>query len=180
MISKFKDFIKESIIDIPRRTYAPGVFDDADTDNPKLKQKVLDIIKKDLKTFEKFGPVVSVKLIGSILGKRYRNDADLDIDVLIDLPPEDRETIGLEARKSVSLINGRNIPGTKHPINYYVQSDPAVNDAHLETADGIFDVFKQKMEKRPKDHKFDPNVYQAEFEKKVSEIVRNMFAIIPS
>jgi len=170
MISKFKDFIKESIIDIPRRTYAPGVFDDADTDNPKLKQKVLDIIKKDLKTFEKFGPVVSVKLIGSILGKRYRNDADLDIDILIDLPPEDRETIGLKARKSVSLINGRNIPGTKHPINYYVQSDPAVNDAHLETADGIFDVFKQKMEKRPKDHKFDPKVYQAEFEKKVSEI----------
>ena len=170
MLSRFKNFIRESIIDIPRRIYAPGVFDNADTDNPKLKQKVLDIIKKDLKTFEKFGPVVSVKLIGSILGKRYRNDADLDIDVLIDLPPEDRETIGLEARKSVSLINGRNIPGTKHPINYYVQSDPAVNDAHLETADGIFDVFKQKFEKRPKDHKFDPKVYQAEFEKKVSEI----------
>ena len=32
----FKDDIKESIIDIPRRIYAPGVFDDADTDNPKL------------------------------------------------------------------------------------------------------------------------------------------------
>ena len=43
------------------------------------------------------------------------------------------ETKGKEARSSVSAINGRNIPGTKHPINYYVQSDPAVNDAHLET-----------------------------------------------
>ena len=170
MLSRFKNFIKESIIDIPRRTYAPGVFDDADTKNPKLKQKVLDIIKKDLKTFEKFGPIVSVKLIGSILGKRYRNDADLDVDVLIDLPPEDRETKGKEARSSVSAINGRNIPGTKHPINYYVQSDPAVNDAHLETAGAVFDVFKQKFDKRPKDHKFDPKVYQADFEKKVSEI----------
>ncbi len=168
-MKSFKTFT-ESIIDIPRRIYAPGVFDNADTENPKLKQKVLDIIKKDLKTFEKFGPVVSVKLIGSILGKRYRNDADLDIDVLIDLPPEDRETIGLEARKSVSVINGRNIPGTKHPINYYVQSDPAVNDAHLKTASGIFDVFKQKFDKRPKEETFDPEVYQAEFEKKVNEI----------
>ena len=146
MLSRFKNFIKESIIDIPRRTYAPGVFDNADTDNPKLKQKVLDIIKKDLKTFEKFGPVVSVKLIGSILGKRYRNDADLDIDVLIDLPPEDRETVGLEARKFVSTINGKNIPGTQHPINYYVQSDPKTYKSHLETASGIYDVFKQKME----------------------------------
>ena len=34
----FKDFIKESIIDIPRRRYAPGVFDDADTNTPKLKK----------------------------------------------------------------------------------------------------------------------------------------------
>ena len=165
-----REVLKESIIDIPRRTYAPGVFDDADTNNPKLKQKVLDIIKKDLKTFEKFGPVVSVKLIGSILGKRYRNDADLDLDVLIDLPPEDRETVGLEARKSVSTINGRNIPGTQHPINYYVQSDPKTYKAHLETASGIYDVFKQKMEKKPKEQTFDPEVYQADFEKKVNEI----------
>ena len=29
---------KESIIDIPRRAYAPGVFDDEDTDNPKIKE----------------------------------------------------------------------------------------------------------------------------------------------
>jgi hypothetical protein len=170
MLEKFKDFIKESIIDVPRKRYAVGVFDNADTDNPKLKQKVLDIIKKDLKTFEKFGPILGVKLIGSILGKRYRNDADLDLDVLIDLPEKDRETIGLEARKSVSAINGRNIPGTKHPINYYVQTDPKVNDAHLKTATGVFDVFKQKFDKRPKEQKFDPKVYQSEFQKKVAEI----------
>ena len=168
-MKSFKVFT-ESIIDIPRRIYAPGVFDDADTENPKLKQKVLDIIKKDLKTFEKFAPVVSVKLIGSILGKRYRNDADLDIDVLIDLPPEDRETVGLEARKSVADINGKNIPGTNHPVNYYIQSDPDVNDAHLKTATGIFDVFKQKFDKKPKEQTFDPKVYAALFQHKVAEI----------
>ena len=41
---RFKDFIKESIIDIPRQRYAPGVFDNADTNNPKLKKSVRDII----------------------------------------------------------------------------------------------------------------------------------------
>ena len=51
----FKDDIKESIIDIPRRIYAPGVFDDADTDNPKLKPVVLDMIKDQLKDFERLG-----------------------------------------------------------------------------------------------------------------------------
>ena len=39
---------KESIIDIPRRTYAPGIFDNADTDNPRLKQSIIDIIKSDM------------------------------------------------------------------------------------------------------------------------------------
>ena len=37
---RFLKFLKESIIDIPRRTYAPAVFDDADTANPKIKPSV--------------------------------------------------------------------------------------------------------------------------------------------
>ena len=86
----FRDII-ESIIDIPRKTYAPGVFDNADTENPKLKQKVLDMIDKQIKEFEKLAPVVSTSLIGSILTKRYRNDADLDINVLFDVPEDEQE-----------------------------------------------------------------------------------------
>ena len=46
---RFKDFIKESIIDIPRQRYAPGVFDDADTNNPKLKPVVVNLSKIKLK-----------------------------------------------------------------------------------------------------------------------------------
>ena len=41
----FKDFIKESIIDIaPRRRYALNLFDDVDTNNLKLKKVVVDMI----------------------------------------------------------------------------------------------------------------------------------------
>ena len=50
---KFYRQLIESIIDIPRKTYAPVVFDNADTENPKLKQKVLDMIDKQIKEFEK-------------------------------------------------------------------------------------------------------------------------------
>ena len=160
----------ESIIDVPRSRYAVGIFDDAETENPKLKPKVLDMIKAGAKHFSKWGPVVSIKLIGSIIGKRYRNDADLDIDILIDIPEKDRETIGLEARQSVGEVSGKLVPGTQHPVNYYVQTDPKVNDAHLETATGVFDVLKQKFDKRPKEQAFDPKVYEAEFQKKVQEI----------
>ena len=64
---------KESIIDIPRRTYAKAVFDDADTPNPKIKPSVVVLINKQLEEFESEYPVLKVSLIGSILTKRYRN-----------------------------------------------------------------------------------------------------------
>ncbi len=83
--------IRESIIDIPRSTYAPMVFDDADTSNPKIKQSVMDMLDKQMKEFEKEYPILKYTLIGSILTKRYRNDADLDINLLFDIPEEDRE-----------------------------------------------------------------------------------------
>ena len=86
-----REVLKESVIDIPRRTYAPGVFDDADTNNPKIKSSVKTMIDKQVKEFEKEYPVIEIGLIGSILTKRYRNDADLDINVLFDVPKEKQE-----------------------------------------------------------------------------------------
>ena len=55
---RFKQFLKESIIDIPRRTYARPVFDNADTSSPSLKVPVRKQILDGIKTFEKFGKVV--------------------------------------------------------------------------------------------------------------------------
>ena len=73
--------LKESIIDIPRSTYAPGVFDDANSKNPKIKSSVKAMIDKQIEDFAKEYPVIKIGLIGSILTKRYRNDADLDIKI---------------------------------------------------------------------------------------------------
>ena len=89
-MKSFRQF-KESIIDIPRRTYAPGVFDDEDTDNPKIKDSVLRMITKQFQEFETEYPILKYSLIGSILTKRYRNDADLDINVLFDVPESEQE-----------------------------------------------------------------------------------------
>ena len=42
---KFYRELIESIIDIPRSTYAPGVFDNANTDSPMLLASVKKLIK---------------------------------------------------------------------------------------------------------------------------------------
>ena len=162
--------IQEAIIDIPRRTYAKGVFDNADTNNPKLKQGVLDIINNQIKQFNEIKPVLKYSLVGSILTKTYRDDADLDVNVLFDVPLPDRDVVRKELAKSLRNINGTLVPGTKHPINYYIITDPNVKETNDKMADAVFDVKNNTFIRKAKDFKFDAKRYAADFEKKVREI----------
>ena len=166
----------EAVIDIPRRTYAKGVFDEADTDNPKIKASVKAQINKQIDEFEKEYPVVKIGLIGSILTKRYRDDADLDINVLFDVPVEKREDERLRlsqkylSAKNPDNIQGKLIPGTKHPINFYFITDMKTYNDQEKKADAVFDIEDNKFIKRPEEFTFDPNLYVKDFEKKVQEI----------
>jgi len=172
---KMKTF-KESIIDIPRRTYAKGVFDDADSNNPKIKPSVKALIDKQIDMFEKEYPVVKVGLIGSILTKRYREDADLDLNVLFDVPKEKREEERTRLSKKYLSANnpdniqGKLIPGTKHPINYYFITDMKTYNDQEKKADAVFDIDDNKFVKRPDDFTFDKSMYLKDFERKVQEI----------
>ena len=173
-----KSFIefRESIIDIPRRTYAPGVFDDEDTDNPKIKDSVLRIITKQFEEFETEYPIIKYSLIGSILTKRYRNDADLDINVLFNIPEDKREEERLRLSKkylsaaSPDSIQGKLIPGTRHPVNYYFITDEETYDDQNLKADAVFDIKGQRFIKRPEDFDFNPNLYMKDFQKQVDRI----------
>ena len=173
-----KSFIefRESIIDIPRRTYAPGVFDDEDTDNPKIKDSVLRIISKQFEEFESEYPIIKYSLIGSILTKRYRNDADLDINVLFDVPEDKRgeERLRLSKKYLASSnpdnIQGKLIPGTKHPINYYFITDEETYDEQNLKADAVFDIKGQRFIKRPEKFDFNPNLYMKDFKNKLIKL----------
>ena len=167
---RFKDYIKESIIDIPRQKYAPGVFDDADTNNPKLKQSVRDIILNQIDKFQEKYPVKKYSLIGSILTKKYRDDADLDMNILFDVPEEDREEARKELASSLRSINGKLVPGTKHPINYFIITDPELKKKNDAMADGVYDIDENEFVRRPTEDTFDPEKYEADFQKKVKEI----------
>ena len=164
--------LKESIIDIPRKTYARGVFDKADTPNPELKPSVKKMALDGIKTFEKFGKVVKYTLIGSILTKQYRADADLDINILFDIPGSkaEQEKVHDEIREYQGQINGKNIPGTEHPINYFSIIDPATFSKARDMADGTFDIDLNKFIKKPEPGTFEPEKYVADFQKRVSEI----------
>ena len=171
-----KKSFTEAVIDIPRQTYAKGVFDNADTNNPKIKDSVKSQIDKQIEEFETEYPVVKIGLIGSILTKRYRDDADLDINVLFDVPKEKREEERLRlsqkylSAKNPDNIQGKLIPGTKHPINFYFITDIQTYNDQEKKADAVFDIEDNKFIKRPDNFTFNIDDYIADFNKKVQEI----------
>ena len=156
--------------------YAPAVFDDEDTDNPKIKDSVLRLITEQFKEFESEYPILKYSLIGSILTKRYRNDADLDINVLFDVPEDKQEDERLRlskqflSAKNPDNIQGKLIPGTKHPINYYFITDEKTYDDQNKKADAVFDIEGQSFVKRPEEFDFNPNLYLKDFQKQVDKI----------
>ena len=174
-MKSFSQF-KESIIDIPRQVYAPGVFDNNDTEDPKIKISVLNMITAQFEEFEKEYPILDYSLIGSILTKRYRNDADLDINVLFDVPEEKREEERLRLSKQFLAssnpdnIQGKLIPGTKHPVNYYFITDKKTYDDQNAKADAVYSIKGQKFIKRPEEFDFNPNLYLKDFQKQVDKI----------
>ena len=169
---RFKEFLKESIIDIPRKTYARPVFDNEATGNPKLKPSVRKQVLDGIKSFEKFGKVVKYTLIGSILTKQYRDDADLDVNILFDIPgsKEEQEKVHDKIREYQGQVNGKTIPGTKHPINYFSIIDSATFSKAREMADGTFDIDKNEFIRKPDPGTFEPEKYVADFQRKVAEI----------
>ena len=86
-------FLIEATIDIPRKYFDKSIFNDYKTDTPILKPSVKKMIEKQINAFNKFAPVLQYRLIGSILGKKYRKTADLDINVLFDVPERNKKPI---------------------------------------------------------------------------------------
>ena len=178
----FKDYLfkylkqNEAVIDVPRQSYATGVFSNPEDKDPKIKPEIIGQIMKQFTEFKKEYPILDYSLIGSILTKRYRDDADLDINVLFDVPKEKQEEERLRlsqkflSAKNPDNIQGKLIPGTRHPINYYFITDKETYDDQNKKADAVFDIGKNKFIKRPEDFEFDPSLYVKDFDKKVKEL----------
>jgi predicted nucleotidyltransferase len=129
-----------------------------------------------LKEFESEYPILKISLIGSILTKRYRNDADLDINVLFNVPVDKQEEERTRlSKKYLSVSNpdniqGELIPGSEHPINFYFITDKETYDDQNKKADAVFDIKTNKFVKKPDDFTFDVSLYIKDFNKKVEEL----------
>lgn len=152
----FLEYINESIIDPPQKRLDPDIFE---VDNPaRLKQLVKSQIQRGIDILDTHAgiTVLDYRLIGSILTHRYSPDSDLDINVLI-------EGDFTNSVKVATMISGRQIPGTKHVINYHVLNQRIVWETANRLADGVFNVAQNRFERLPVSKPFDLELYWKDF-----------------
>lgn len=156
----FRKFIAESIVDPERETISPDIFFAPESDNPKLKPKVIEQIDVGIKKLQDLTTVKDYMLMGSILTRRYNEEADLDVTVLVDASDEELKSV----RKQLKNINGSFVPGTRHPVNYFVTNDVEDYKRKRSLADGEFDIKKNEFIRKPIHKPFDVKKYWTEFE----------------
>ena len=164
-MKSFNQFLKESIVDPLHDTLSPEVFDNPSSSDATIKPKIINLIKKDLETIGKQVDIKDVVLVGSILTKRYRSDTDLDVHILADGKTEVMDRLSKDFSEKL-------VPGTDHPINYYIISSKKDHDRANSLGDGTFDPINNKFLRKPIDRAFDVSEYFAEFKKYVAKITK--------
>lgn len=160
----FSKFLCESILDPERPILSVAVFDLAD--EPKLKPSVRVQIIARIAILAKVANVIDYTLIGSILTRRYAEDSDIDVNVLVSESDDNMENI----RNLATKLSGHFLEGTKHPINLHVLNDKADYDNANDSADGVFDISTNEFIRKPIEKPFHIEQYMSKFKSVVSKI----------
>jgi predicted nucleotidyltransferase len=163
-MKNFTEFFVESILDPEQPTLSPQIFDVSE--EPKLKGDVRTQIMVGISKLSELVNVLDYTLIGSILTRRYANDSDIDVNVLINASQDK-----FDAAKELAIeLSGKTVNNTKHPINYHVLSDVSDFENANNSADGVFDISKNVFIRKPIDKPFHVEKYFTAFKDVVSKI----------
>jgi len=156
---KLSQTLSESVLDWPRDTLAPEVWDKEDGVyilKPHVRSEILTMISRIPRHM-----VDNVHLIGSICTYNYNDKSDLDVHIM---PPDNIPIEELEKWQEYAKEYSGKLVG-EHPINYYFH-DPG-HDYH---ADSIYDTMSNKWVKWAPIEKIDLGKYYEKFRKVVDTI----------
>ena len=163
----FKNYIKESVVDIPRNTLDPTVFSFPESGQPVLQSAIKDQIMEDIRRLGSVFPIKDFYIIGSILTRRYNEDSDIDVNVELDTHGITDEMATDSILRILKKVNGKLATGTTHPINYYIMR----REYDLNKTDAAYDVLSDRWIKTPKeDDDSDLSEYMEKFEEAVARM----------
>lgn len=132
------------ILSAPKDHLAPDVFNSANKLLPNVKQEILSLLK-----LQKVENIKAIFILGSITGYKWAQDSDIDVMIAVDpYDPSKGKT------KSLKDINGKNLYGTYHPINFFMTSFLSTTKSSLKNSDwGVYDVLEDTWLSHPGDPK---------------------------
>lgn len=153
------EILSESVLDWPRSTLAPVVWDKTDKLyrlKPTVRKRILYDIENIPEEYRKH-----VYLIGSICTYNYNDRSDLDIHII---PAENISSAELEKWQNYAKMKSGKLLG-QHPINYYLHGPD-----ERPYADSTYDVLADKWKRWMPIKKIDLNDYYEKFKKAVDII----------
>ena len=149
---------KESTIDYPvSETLCSEVWDKTESGyaiKEDIKQKALELVDKFLARYKV--EATGVNVVGSICSNQYTDDADVDIHIQVDLPPETAEKLNnLRKLEQDTILDGEDLlVGGTHPLEFYFQPNIYADMGSC----GCYDLMNDKWLSGPMlvDMEFDP------------------------
>lgn len=147
LLNEAAENLNESILDPVNFVRCQEIFNDNDT----MKDEVVKFIKntfelwyKQLNTELKTFNIEGYKAIGSSTGFQYTDSSDLDIQVMVSM--KDGHEFS-ETRKTIRILpNGNNVPGTSHPVNYFLVD--VKNPTDLIKVENLYNINTEEWEKK--------------------------------
>ena len=131
-----------SVLDEKKKTLCPEVWDIKQSP-PVMQPLAKKDITRRLSILTKDTAIESVFIVGSLTGYRYTPDSDLDVSVTLDIDDAELEKF----RDLTKKVNGQELAGTKHPVNFYFLNE----DVDLSRYDSVYDLAEDKWVKEPSD-----------------------------
>jgi hypothetical protein len=140
----FKDIKKnlnENILDLPRASLCPEIWDKNENIHPEVKREVLKRFDSWKKKYADDMKVVGIYILGSITTFQYNGTSDVDVNFIVDWPKSKIDKVWR------TLPNGNNYKDTNHPINLYVTSKEKTTD--IDTSKTLYDLKNEKWVRKP-------------------------------
>mgnify|MGYP003650720255 CR=1 FL=1 len=131
-------FLFESSIDPIRKTYAPTVFMDYDSQTPQLRDSIREQIHSHVSLIEEIATAKRYFIKGSILTKQYNEKAD--IDVFVQIRGTGCSRLEERIQEVWEKIDGIYAKDTIHPLQYYITTQ----DYDLGKTEAAYDVKNDK------------------------------------
>jgi len=152
-----------SIIDEKKDKLDPTIWGRSADGSVVLREEVARAIRRKTRELVDGIPVRGAHLVGSITGYYYSPDSDLDINLVLDV--SDELLLALRDRAKTK-VNGQFVPGTKHPINFFVRNETP----SLSAFDGVYDLKRDVWVKKPTDVGVDLFSIYDDFKQHLSEL----------